>query len=201
MLSIADALFGSARQAVLALLFGHPDRAFYTREIIAAANVGASQVQRELERLTRAGLLLREPRGNQVYYRANAKAPVYRELVGLVTKTSGVADVLRSALDSLAGGIELALIYGSIARGDASAESDIDVLLVTRLLLSDLEPMLGPAERKLGRKVSVVLLEPAEYRQRIAHHDHFLRSVLSQPTIPLIGEPARVGGSRARRAR
>jgi hypothetical protein len=89
-ISTADALFGKARQAVLALLFGHPDRAFYTREIIGAAKVGASQIQSELDRLTRAGLLVREARGNQVHYRVNRSASIYPDLVGLVTKSFGV---------------------------------------------------------------------------------------------------------------
>ena len=92
-ISTPDALFGKARQAVLGLLFGQPDRAFYTREIIGAAKVGASQVQRELDRLTRAGLLTRETIGNQVHYRVNTSAPVYPDLLGLVTKSFGVADL------------------------------------------------------------------------------------------------------------
>lgn len=91
--SVTDALFGKARRAVLALLFGHPDRAFYTREIIGVAKVGASQVQSELDRLTRAGLLIRETLGNQVHYRVNKSASVYPDLLGLVTKSFGVAEL------------------------------------------------------------------------------------------------------------
>jgi DNA-binding transcriptional ArsR family regulator len=83
---VAEALFGKARRAVLALLFGQPDRAFYTREIVTAARTGASQVQKELDQLTRAGLLIRERRANQVYFRANPEAPIFPELKGLVAK-------------------------------------------------------------------------------------------------------------------
>jgi predicted nucleotidyltransferase len=198
---IADALFGKARQAVLALLFGHPERAFYTREIIGAANVGASQVQSELDRLTRAGLLTREARGNQVHYRVNKNASVYPELLGLVTKSFGVADVLRHALARFDDRIELALIYGSIADGSPSATSDVDVLLVTPLLLSDLEPALNEAESKLGRKVSVTLLEPREFRDRMKARDHFLSSVLARPTIFLMGDQSLIATKRGRKSR
>ena len=200
-LSIADALFGKTRQAVLALLFGHPDRAFYTREIIAAANVGASQVQSELDRMTRAGLLTREARGNQVHYRVSKAAAVYPELLGLVTKSFGVADVLRKALAHLDNVIDLGLIYGSIADGTPSATSDIDVLLVTPLQLSDLDATLNDAERKLGRKVSVTLLDESEFRQRMEARDHFLLSVLARPTIFLMGNRSLLATKRARRTR
>jgi len=96
-LSVAEALFGKAQRAVLALLFGQPDRAFYLREVVIAAGTGASQVQKELDNLTRAGLILREPRGNQVWFRANPDAPVFPELKSLVAKTFGIADVVRDA--------------------------------------------------------------------------------------------------------
>ena len=199
--SIADALFGKARQAVLALLFGHPDRALYTREIIGAAKVGASQVQSELDRLTRAGLLIREVRGNQVHYRVNKSASVYPDLLGLVTKSFGVGDVLRKSLAPFANAIDLALIYGSIAEGTPSATSDIDVLLVSPLLLSELEPALSDAEIKLGRKISVTLLEPHEFRDRMESRDHFLVSVLARPTIFLMGDKSLTATKRGRRSR
>jgi len=200
-ITVADALFGKARQAVLALLFGHPDRAFYTREIIKAANTGASQVQSELDRLTRAGLLIREARGNQVHYRVDQRASVYRDLLGLVTKSFGVADVLRKALAPFDNMIDLALIFGSIAGGTPSAASDIDLLLVSPLLLSELEPALNDAERTLGRKVSLTMLEPHEFRERMESRDHFLVSVLGRPIIFLAGEASLIPTKRARRSR
>ena len=199
--SIADALFGRARQAVLALLFGHPDREFYTREIIGAANVGASAIQNELEQLTRAGLLLREPRGNQVHYRANRRAPIFPELSGIVTKTFGIADVLKKALAPLANAIDLAFVYGSIARGQAAAESDIDVFVVTPLELADLDRVLDTAEKKLGRKVSPTVMDRSEFEQRIARRDHFVSTVLAQPMIHLAGDKSIAERKRARRSR
>jgi predicted nucleotidyltransferase len=199
--SIADALFGRARQAVLALLFGQPDRAFYTREIIGAARVGASAIQNELEQLTRAGLLLREPRGNQVHYRANRRAPIFPELSGIVTKTFGIADVLRKVLAPLADAIDLAFVYGSIARGQATAGSDIDVFVVTSLDLTDLDRVLDGAEKKLGRKVSPTVMERSELEQRIARRDHFVSTVLAQPMIHLAGDQSIAERKRARRPR
>lgn len=200
-LSIGDALFGKTRQAVLALVFGHPERAFYTREVIAHAAVGASQVQTELLRLTRSGLVVRERRGNQVHYRANAAASVYPEIVGLVTKTFGVADVLKRAIEPFAKEIDIALVYGSIAQGNPSAVSDVDLLLVTRLLLSDLEGPLSEAEAILGRRIAVTLLDPRDFRARVAARDHFLTNVLAGPVIMLAGTLNRGTAKRASRSR
>src|SRR3989304_7612342 len=96
---IAEALFSKTRRSVLALLFGQPDKSFHPREVVAAAGAGASQVQKELDQLTPAGLLIRERRANQVYFRVNPDAPVFAELSGLVAKTFGIADVVRAGAD------------------------------------------------------------------------------------------------------
>lgn len=187
-LPVADALFGKTRQAVLALLFGNPGRAYYTREIVHAAGSGTSQVQRELEQMTRAGLITREPRGNQIHFRANRKAAVFPELVALVAKTFGAADILRGALAPMAKHIRIAFVYGSVARGEQQAESDVDVLVVGNVLLSQLDEGLRMAESRLGRQVSLTLLDAKEFAKRRMAQDHFLRAVLKGPKIFLIGD-------------
>jgi hypothetical protein len=122
---LGTALFGRGRRNILGLLFAHPDRAFYLREIIAATRAGTGQVQREMENLVSVGLVLRERRANQVHFRANAEAPVFEELKGIVAKTFGVADILRDLLAPFAQRIQVAFIYGSVARAEDTARSDI----------------------------------------------------------------------------
>ena len=185
--SIADALFGKAQQAVLALLFGQSDRSFYTREILAAAGTGASQIQKELDSLSRSGLLLREPRGNQVWYRANPAAPVYGELKSLVAKTFGIADVVRNALQPFSRKITAAFIYGSVARGEHDAASDIDLLVVGDIAPSRLGAMQLALGERLGRRLSLVVYEPDELREHAVSREHFVSRILSQPKIWLIG--------------
>jgi predicted nucleotidyltransferase len=187
-LSVADALFGKTRQAVLAMLFGNPGRAYYTREIVHAASSGVSQVQRELDQMSRAGLITREPRGNQVYFQANRNAAVFAELVALVAKTFGVADILRKALAASQNRIQVAFIYGSVARGEQHAESDVDILIVGDVLLSDLDEILRAAESRLGRQLSVTVMNRKEFAKRHQAKDHFLRTVLEGPKILLIGD-------------
>jgi len=186
-LSVADALFGKTRQAVLAMLFGNPGRAYYTREIVKGARSGVSQVQRELDRLTRSGLVTRERRANQVYFQANPDAAIFRELVGLVAKSFGIGDILRQALAPVASQILVALIYGSVARGEHHATSDVDLLIVGDLLLSDIEVQLHEVETTLGRKVSNTMMDRKEFVRRRKANDHFLRAVLAGSKIFLIG--------------
>ncbi len=186
---LANALFGKARRGVLALMFGRPGEAQYTREIVKKVGAGASQVQKELELLTSAGLLLREERANQVYYRANPAAAVFPELVGLVSKSFGIADVLREYLETFGERIAYACIYGSVARGEQRADSDIDLLVVGSLRLSELAVPLQSAETRLGYRISSLLIDEAEFRRRIDSGESFLCRVLADKTISLIGSP------------
>jgi predicted nucleotidyltransferase len=189
-LPVADALFGKTRQAVLAMLFGNPGRAYYTREVVHGAKSGASQVQRELDQLTRSGLVTRERRANQVYFQANESASIYHELVVLVAKTFAIGDFLRAALVPVSIRIHVAFVYGSVARGEHHATSDVDVLIVGDVLLSDLESALREVERKIARPVSATVMDLKEFAKRKKAKDHFLRTVLAGPKIFLIGSTA-----------
>ena len=188
---VADALFSKTLGGVLALLFGQPGQAFYTREIVKRVGTGGSQVGKDLERLTAAGLVLREQRGNLVFYRANPDAAVYRELVGLVNKSFGIAEQLRCFIEPLAERIQYAGIYGSVARGEHRADSDVDLLLVGDVRLSELAIPLHEAEAALGMKVSPTLMTLAEFRKRYQNGDHFLNKVLAGDLVTLWGTIAR----------
>ncbi len=184
---IAGALFGKTRRNVLAQLFGQPSRSFYLREIAARAGGGMSQVQKELQQLVAAGLVLREERANQTHFRANPEAPIYVELLGIVTKTFGVADVLRKMLVPFKNRIRLAFIYGSIAKGTANAASDVDLFLVADLRPSEVSLPLAPVQTQLGRNISVVTYSTEEFAEMLVEEHHFISAVLEGPKIWLIG--------------
>lgn len=188
--SIANALFGKTQQAVLGLLFGQPERSFYLRELVAAAGGGVSQVQRELAMLVAAGLVTRAPRGNQVWFSANPASPVFGELKSLFAKTTGISDVVGAALAPFARQIVAAFIYGSVARGEHDAHSDIDLLVVGTVAPSRLAPMQVALKERLGRPVRLVVYSLAELREHAQQREHFLSSVLAQPKIWLLGAPA-----------
>ena len=186
--SLADALFPKGRQRVLAVLFGNPGRSFYANEVIALAQSGTGAVQRELAALSEAGLLTVTKQGNQKHYQANADAPVFAELRGLVLKTMGLADVLKVALAPLAAQIDLAFVYGSVAKQQDTAHSDIDVMIVSAGLgYADVFGALEGAAATLGRKVNPTLYTLAELAKRINLDNSFVTRVLQQPKIWLIG--------------
>ena len=185
---MADALFPKVRQRVLAVLFGTPDRSLYANEVIALAQSGTGAVQRELAGLSDAGLLTVSKQGNQKHYQANANAPVFAELRGLVLKTMGLADVLRAALLPLAAQIDLAFVYGSVAKQLDTAQSDIDVMIVSPGLgYADVFGALESANATLGRKINPTLYTPADLAKRVERDNAFVTRVLQQPKIWLIG--------------
>jgi predicted nucleotidyltransferase len=179
------------RQRVLAVLFGAPDRSYYANEVIALAQSGTGAVQRELAGLSDAGLLTVRKQGNQKHYQANASAPVFAELRSLVLKTMGLADVLRAALAPLAAQIDTAFIYGSVARQQDTAQSDVDVMIVSSTLgYGEVFGALESATASLGRKVNPTLYTPADWDKRIEQDSAFVTRVWQQPKIWLIGNAA-----------
>lgn len=186
--SLADALFPKVRQRILAVLFGTPGRSFYANEVIALAQSGTGAVQRELATLAEAGLLTVSKQGNQKHFQANAAAPVFAELRGLILKTMGLADVLRVALAPLAQQIEAAFVYGSVAKQQDTASSDIDLMIISpSLAYADVFAALETAATTLGRKVNPTLYTPLEIDRRREQDNAFVTRVLQQPKIWLIG--------------
>jgi predicted nucleotidyltransferase len=187
--TVADALFSKVRQRVLAVLFGAPDRSFYTNEVIGLAQSGAGAVQRELADLAAAGLLSVRKQGNQKHFQANAASPVFAELRSLVLKTSGLADVLRAALLPLAPQIAVAFVFGSMAKQQGTAASDVDLLVVSDTLgYGDVFGALEAASQTLGRTVNPALYSAADFQARQLGDNAFINRVMQQPKIWLIGQ-------------
>ena len=186
---VADALFTKVQQRVLAVLFGNHARSFYANELIALACSGSGAVQRELAQLEAADLVTVRRVGNQKHYQANASASIFEELRGLVLKTSGLVDVLRAALAPLAAQIDQAFIYGSVAKGKDTAKSDIDLMLISEnVAYADLFAALEPATKRLQRTVNPTLYSPTEINKRILDDNAFVKRVLAQPKLWVIGE-------------
>lgn len=183
---IAEALFGRTRRELLAALFGHPDRACYLRELVRLTGAGNGAVQRELAQLVEAGLVLREARGAHVYFRANAATPVFRELRGLVEKTTGVVGALQQALAHFSRTqVRLAFVYGSVARNTHGSTSDVDLCVVGTVTLRQLIGPLQRAQERVGREVNPTVFRPEELRST---RSHFVRGLLDRPLLMLVGD-------------
>ena len=194
---VCNAFFSPAQASLLAWLFGQPDRWFHVNELLRLTGLGSASLQRELARLDAGGLVVTERVGNLRRFRADERSPVYAELVSLVRKTLGVAPTLRHALAPLHERIELALVFGSVARQTDRAGSDIDLLVVSdTVTVGEILPLVIDTEAALGRKVSPTCYTPSEFERRRAEPDSFVNRVLAQPTLLLWGavhEPAPAG--------
>lgn len=187
-MSLSHALFSPAQASVLTYVFGQPARWFHVNELLRLTGLGSASLQRELARLDSGGLLLNERVGNLRRVRANASSPIYEALATLVRKTLGVVPILQDALRPLQDQFIFALVFGSVAKGTDTADSDIDVMVVgDGAGVSDILAALIPAEAVLGRQISPTCYTEAEFKTRLAQPDSFVNRVLSGPTLPLWG--------------
>lgn len=186
-ISIATVLFTRTQRGVLALLFGLPERSYYLNEIVRTAGLGVGAAQRELEALSACGLVSVERVGNQKHYKANAAAPIFEELRGIVQKTFGLVDVLREMLAPVASHVEVAFVYGSVAKGSDRASSDVDLMIISdKLSYSDVMTISLQASARLGREVHPTLYKSAEFRRKL-DESTFVRRVMDQARLDVIG--------------
>ena len=185
---IADALFTRVQQRVLGILFGQPNRSFLSKDVIRLANSGTGAVHRELRRLVGSGLVTVESQGWEKHYQANTVSPVFEELRALVLKTVGLVEPIREALLPLADGIQVAFVYGSVARGTETARSDVDLMVISEALsYAEVFGALQQAEAAIGRPVNPNIVTPAEWSRRRAEESHFATKVAAQPKLFIVG--------------
>lgn len=195
-MSIAAALFSDSQSRLFPWLFGQAGRSYHLSELRRLTGLGSASLQRELNRLAASGLVLSERVGNQRRFRANPESPVFAELAGLTRKTLGIAPMLAEALQPIAAQLDLAFVYGSVAKQTDTADSDIDLMLVGETLsLAEVLELLLPLEARLGRKINPNCYMPAEFAVRRADPDSFVSRVLAQPILPLIGEARGAGAA------
>ncbi len=184
--TLFGSLFPATRAALLVKLFGEPEHSFYLLELIRIVGRGRGTVQRELSSLAGAGILKREDSGGRVYYQANARCPIFAELRGLVEKTAGYATTLGTQLAGLEG-IRVAFVFGSMARGTAGAESDIDLAVVGNVSFRNVVRALAPTQQLLSREVNPVVYSETDLRNRVERGDHFACELLSTAKQFVVG--------------
>lgn len=181
-------LFGSKLRAkVLGWLFLHPDERYFVRQLKGLLDEDSTNISRELARLEKMGILTCRTEGRQKYYQVNPKCPVFSELEGLVRKTTGLADILRGVLKPLARKIEVAFIYGSLAKGLAKSQSDVDLMVVGSSTFAEVVNAITKAQHELGREVNPSTYPVDEFKQKVSTSHHFINTVLKEPKIFLIG--------------
>jgi uncharacterized protein len=169
-------------------LFTHTDDRYFVRQLTGLLKEDSTNISRELARLEKMGILVLTTSGRQKYYQANLKSPIYNELHGLVVKTAGVADILRSYLVPASEKIKLAFIFGSIASRTETRASDVDVMIIGDIDYDEAASCLNLAQDKLGREINSVVYPVLEFQQKVKNDHPFLKSVLESEKIYLIGD-------------
>lgn len=181
-------LFSEYRRRVLGLLLLHPDIRYHVREIARLTNTTAGTLHRELSKLAKASVLIREMSGNQVYYHANRDFPIFQELTSILKKTTGLVDVLIDFLAPLTSKIEVAFVFGSVAKGTENLGSDIDILLIGEVGFTEIVTSLHPAQTILGREINPKIYSKPQWKKCLIDKDAFIQDILNHPKIFIIGE-------------
>lgn len=184
--STLAALISPTRQSVLTTLFLRPDKEWYLSELAASLGTGPSSLQREVDALIRVGILKKRVDGRRSYVQANEDSSIFPELRGLVEKTSGIVPMLLDAVKRTKG-LKIAFIYGSLARGEEGAESDVDVMLLGNVSTMELSPRLRAVETAVGRQVNPTVFSLDEFAKKVTEKNHFLRTVMKNKKIMLVG--------------
>jgi uncharacterized protein len=185
--ALAELLSSRTRAEIFRLLFGASGGALHTREIQRRAGSSVGAVQQELQKLRRLGLVAAHKDGNRVAYTANKSHPIYPEIHRLVLKTGGLADLLRTALTHPK--IEWAFVFGSIARGEETADSDVDLLVIGDIGLRAVANLLSGVAEQIGREINPHVLRRAEFLRRKREKEAFLMRVLAAPKLFVVGDP------------
>lgn len=180
-------LFQEYRRRVLALLLLHPNTKFHVREIARLTSTTAGTLHKELTKLAKSELLLREKSSHQVYYQANTAFPIFKELTSILQKTSGLSDILKNALTPLAEKIEVAFIFGSISSGTENSRSDVDILIIGEIGFTEVVKALYHSQLVIEREINPKIYSKTEWKKLIKNKNAFLHNVINKPKIFLIG--------------
>ncbi len=182
---LAELLSSRARAEIFRLLLSGTGEELHVREMERRSGLNDSTLRQELRKLVRLDLVQSRRDSNRVYYRAKTENPLYPDIRNLVLKTSGLSDVFKSALKDKR--IRVAFVFGSVARGEEKAGSDVDLMVIGQLGLRDVSRLLSGIEEKIGREVNPHVLREEEFKKRVRAREHFVSSVMETPKIFVVG--------------
>lgn len=186
MATLSEMISSKARAEIFRLLFGISDRELHIREIERQSGLSFRTVHRELKKLKQMGLIKERRSGNRVYYQANDEHPLFNDIRNIVLKTSGLIDVLKNALDREE--VKLAFVFGSIARSEEGARSDVDLIVIGDVSLRKVVGWLSGISEKIGREVNPHAFSVEEFIKRKRSGDHFLSTVLNSQKLFVKGD-------------
>lgn len=184
--ALSEILSSRTRAEIFRLLFGAIEEELYVREIQRRSRLNDRTIRQELSKLVRLDLVKWRKDSNRVYYKANKANPLYPEIHNLVLKTLGLVGILRAALKD--DRIQMAFIFGSIAEGTETADSDVDLFVIGDLGLRRIPNLLAGTSEKIGREINPHVMNINEFRKRVEADDHFISGVMESRKLFIVGE-------------
>jgi predicted nucleotidyltransferase len=175
-----------ARQKLLAYYFTNPTTRHHLRDLAERLSVDPSNLSKELSRLEREGLFRSEVNGRQKYFQLNREYPLFNEVRSIIAKTIGAVPLLAESLKKIEG-VEEAYLYGSFARNQQDAASDVDVLVIGKPKSETLAETVQKLERQLGREINYTVLTRKELESRRGRKDPFLENIWHNKRVLLVG--------------
>ena len=184
---LSQILSSQVRAEIFRLLFNEDKKSIYLRDLQRQSGLSIGTIQKEIANLKELDLLISERDGNRLYYTANSDHPIYKEICGLVEKTSGIAEQLKAAINPTKG-IDSAFIFGSYARGEEKSHSDIDLIIIGTVGLRTLSSIFKKITEKTQREINPHVYSIKTWKEKIKKKDHFIKNILGEKKIFLIGD-------------
>jgi predicted nucleotidyltransferase len=187
-------LFGSAlRTSILSWLLSHPDQRYYVRQLEKILDADSTNLSRELAKLESMGILISTLEGRQKYFQVNRRCPIYPELEGIIRKTRGLATVLKDALQPISKKILVAFIYGSMATGSYTNESDVDLFIIGSCSFREVVDHISNAQNSIGREINPTVMPLHEWKEKLSSRNHFVVSMRTTDKLFIIGDEDGLG--------
>lgn len=174
------------KRKLLRLFLLNPEKSFYIREMEKLINEPINGIRRELKNLQKAGFLKVRRDGNRKLFRVNNGFPIISELKTIIYSTIGIGDYLKEHIENIED-IEFAFIYGSVAKDEETATSDIDIFLVGKISEKKFHKVISDLEEHIGRDINYTLMSKQEFEKRRKENDPFIKRILNESKIILKG--------------
>ena len=170
---------------ILRYYFINPRKKNYVNELARILDVDLGNLSRKLQELENEGILSSEFSGKQKYYFINKKYPLLKETKKAFELKYGLGDLIARGLKKIKG-IKEAYIFGSYAKGDFEAESDIDVLIIGSHPVMEATKALLPIQERIRREINVVDLTEKEFQKKKKDNDEFIRNIFNGKVIKIL---------------
>lgn len=187
MASLQDFIISKVRVKLLETFLSNPEEMYYIRQLTRDLGEEINAVRRELIGMKERGLVKEEKRGNRIYYVFNRNYLFHKDLVSMVSKTTGLGAVLAHSVAKL-GKIKFIMLSGRFARHMPRLKDTVDLLVVGDVIMPQLTELIREQEVKLGREINYTVMTEEELNYRKTHNDPFIGRILQGSRVMILGD-------------